>query len=50
MLEKYLDIREDIKKAIAENKPVVALESTIYPMVCHILKIWSLLEMLKRLS
>lgn len=29
MLEKYLDIREDIKKAIAENKPVVALESTI---------------------
>ena len=29
MLEKYLDIRDDIKKAIAENKPVVALESTI---------------------
>lgn len=29
MLEKYLDIRDDIKKEIAENKPVVALESTI---------------------
>ncbi len=29
MLEKYLDIKPEIKQSLAENKPVVALESTI---------------------
>ncbi len=29
MMEKYMDIKEDVKKAIEEGKPVVALESTI---------------------
>ncbi|GAA0125055.1 MULTISPECIES: pseudouridine-5'-phosphate glycosidase [Clostridium] len=29
MLEKYLEINEDVKKALEEGKPVVALESTI---------------------
>lgn len=29
MLEKYLDVKEEVKKAILEGKPVVALESTI---------------------
>ncbi|MEG1365498.1 MAG: pseudouridine-5'-phosphate glycosidase, partial [Cetobacterium sp.] len=28
-LEKYLVISEEIKEALANNKPVVALESTI---------------------
>ena len=28
-MNKYLDIRDDVKEAIANNKPVVALESTI---------------------
>ena len=29
MLEKYLDIKPEVKKALEEGKPVVALESTI---------------------
>ena len=29
MLEKYLDIKEEIKSAILKNEPIVALESTI---------------------
>lgn len=29
MLEKYLDINPEVKKALEENRPVVALESTI---------------------
>ena len=29
MMNPYLDIREDVAKAISENRPVVALESTI---------------------
>ena len=29
MLEKYLKINEEVKKALDENRPVVALESTI---------------------
>lgn len=29
MLEKYLDIKPEVKKALVEGKPVVALESTI---------------------
>lgn len=29
MLEKYLEINEEVKKALEENRPVVALESTI---------------------
>lgn len=29
MIENYLEIREDVKRSIKENKPVVALESTI---------------------
>lgn len=29
MLEQYLDIKEEVAKALRENKPVVALESTI---------------------
>ncbi len=29
MLEKYLDIQPEVAQALAENKPVVALESTI---------------------
>lgn len=29
MLKKYLNVKEEVKKAIQENKPVVALESTI---------------------
>lgn len=29
MLSKYLDIKPEVKKALLENKPVVALESTI---------------------
>ena len=28
-LEKYLTVSEEVKNAIKENKPVVALESTI---------------------
>ncbi|MBR0481924.1 MAG: pseudouridine-5'-phosphate glycosidase, partial [Firmicutes bacterium] len=28
-LEKYLDIKEDVKEALREGRPVVALESTI---------------------
>lgn len=29
MLEKYLDVKEEVARALRENKPVVALESTI---------------------
>lgn len=29
MLEKYLEIKDEVKKALEENRPVVALESTI---------------------
>lgn len=29
MISKYLDIKEEVKDALAENKPIVALESTI---------------------
>ena len=29
MVENYLDIKEEVKDALAENKPIVALESTI---------------------
>ena len=29
MIKKYMDIKEDVKKALKEEKPVVALESTI---------------------
>ena len=29
MLEKYLEISEEVKNALKNNKPVIALESTI---------------------
>lgn len=29
MIKKYMDIKEDVKKALEEGKPIVALESTI---------------------
>ncbi|NMB08857.1 MAG: pseudouridine-5'-phosphate glycosidase, partial [Tissierellia bacterium] len=29
MIEKYMDIKTDVKTALEEGKPVVALESTI---------------------
>ena len=42
-LKDILVINPEVQRAIDENKPVVALESTIISHGMHILKIWKLL-------
>ena len=40
MLNRYLDISTEVKEALEQGKPVVALESTIISPVCPIPRMW----------
>ena len=42
-VNKYLDVNPEVAEAIANGKPVVALESTIISMACPIPRTWKLL-------
>ena len=39
-MNQFLDMSPEVKEAMETGKPVVALESPLFPTVCLILKMW----------
>ena len=39
-MNRYLDVAPEVQQAVAEGRPVVALESTIISPACPIPRMW----------